>query len=645
MIRSCGKAEEIRERTSVVTNTKLRPVVLALILGILGWWSSPVVKLDNVWSDFLLTCQAKPFNGNVIALAITAEDVIDNGQERLSREFLAEILNLLDREGVKRVLLDFNLGARVTPSEEVKLKEAMKGLGPNRLAMAYEPDKILRAPASLLQYATVVDLAFTADSDGRLRVMNKYAKDSKPNPCIWLYDGTSRIGPTDLDLRLDPSSVWRFSLKETYGKKYPQGFFQDKLVVISFDRHLSKTRANLPIHGPMDRGSIIAMGTETLINRYDLRLNTTSFILFFSHLVFVCCGYLIGAQTPNTKRALWGGAWVAGLVVAISWNFSVFYGVPTRPGTNLLASSFALYFALAHRLRVIELIGGLLSGVSSPEEVWLWRLHGERPGPVVLFDAMGHIKRANAAAITEFGLVKADFGDQTSYLARHTMPNIGERCESMKWSGGSGPTVWKLDWPSNSVPLVVFTDITSQQQEISKLQLQLYRDPLTGEGNRAGFARELSVLDSEGVSDYSILFMDMNGFKAVNDTYGHEAGDILLKVASQRFRDVIGSEAVLARLGGDEFAIIVRGVGSAERLIDLRDQLEDCLAQTVDIGNCLVKVGVAVGFAWKQLSDDDTSTILRQADQNMYERKAFLKARNKSKVHAEVEEALVAVVE
>lgn len=607
-------------------STHFRPMLFTALMGMLLWLASPLARIDDVWSDFLLTCQETPVEGEVILIAITVEDVLAHGQERLSRKFLAETLNILNSAGVRRILLDFNLGSGVTPDEEQQLKAAMMALGPDKLAIAYEPDPIMRTKPSLLMHATPVDLSFTPDTDGRMRTLNNSSIELQPNPCAWLSEGKVLLESTMIDRRIAPNSVPKFDLTSVHQHKFPEGYFRDKMVVISHDRKLAKTRAQLPIHGRVDRGTIIAMATESHISGYNQRAAQADFVSMLANILLIFGGYLIGAQAPNVKRALWGIFWVVTLAITISWNLCVFYGVPSRPGTIMLTSVLALYIALAYRLKVLELIGGLLSGVLSPEEVWLWRVYGEKKSPVVLFDAMGHIKRANLAAIEAFGITTEHFKSQTSPLARQAMPNIGERSGTITLPGKTN-SIWKVDWPSNSLPLAVFDDITSHQEEIIRLQTQLYTDPMTGEANRAGFENALKNLDVESVKGYTLIFMDMNGFKAVNDTYGHEAGDILLKVAGQRFRKVIGPEATLARLGGDEFAIIIRDLRDSDSILQLRDQLEASLGAEIDIGQCTVKVGVAAGFATQSDTNEDSASVLRRADHAMYDRKAFIKSR------------------
>jgi diguanylate cyclase (GGDEF)-like protein len=124
--------------------------------------------------------------------------------------------------------------------------------------------------------------------------------------------------------------------------------------------------------------------------------------------------------------------------------------------------------------------------------------------------------------------------------------------------------------------------------------------------------------------------MDMNGFKAVNDRYGHGAGDTLLKVTSQRFRDAMSQQGSVARFGGDEFAIIVPRRLSMEETLSVREKIESTLLEKIDVGAALVQVSVAVGFAIPIDEHETTESILDRADHDMYERKKFLKSEQKA---------------
>ncbi|MBM3964468.1 MAG: GGDEF domain-containing protein [Planctomycetes bacterium] len=133
--------------------------------------------------------------------------------------------------------------------------------------------------------------------------------------------------------------------------------------------------------------------------------------------------------------------------------------------------------------------------------------------------------------------------------------------------------------------------------------------------------------------------MDMNGFKAVNDRYGHGAGDTLLKVTAQRFRDAMSPENFVARFGGDEFAILIPRRLSHEEAIAVREIIETTLIDKIDVGAALVQMGVAAGFAIPLDEYESRESILDRADHDMYDRKMFLK-RNGLAVRSRTEATL-----
>lgn len=182
-------------------------------------------------------------------------------------------------------------------------------------------------------------------------------------------------------------------------------------------------------------------------------------------------------------------------------------------------------------------------------------------------------------------------------------------------------TKFRLEWPHGSIPLAVFFDVTDQVAREEKLNSRLMTDPLTGLKNRLGFDAALQAIDLEGGADFAIFYLDMNGFKHVNDTLGHDAGDELLTVAARRFSSVVRDGDVLARLGGDEFGICVHGSITPARAQVMVDELKSSLSSPIRIKKGEVKVGVAVGFSFRMPTDISTDEVVRRADTSMYHNK------------------------
>lgn len=124
--------------------------------------------------------------------------------------------------------------------------------------------------------------------------------------------------------------------------------------------------------------------------------------------------------------------------------------------------------------------------------------------------------------------------------------------------------------------------------------------------------------------DFSIavLFIDLDGFKQVNDRFGHDAGDQVLRITAERFRSFMRGSDVLARLGGDEFAILVSQSPSDEALSVFAERIIDSMAEPISIGSEVAKVGVSIGIAVFPRDAQTVESLIRASDEAMYQAKA-----------------------
>lgn len=147
-------------------------------------------------------------------------------------------------------------------------------------------------------------------------------------------------------------------------------------------------------------------------------------------------------------------------------------------------------------------------------------------------------------------------------------------------------------------------------------------DPLSGLPNRASFHQWLTTAYAAPRHPIAVLFADLDGFKEVNDTYGHDVGDRLIRAAAAGFRALVGDEGMLARLGGDEFAVVVEGNAAVERARSLGGSFVDFLDEAFDFEGRTVKVGCSVGVAADFDGRLTPGELVRRADVAMYVAKA-----------------------
>ena len=158
--------------------------------------------------------------------------------------------------------------------------------------------------------------------------------------------------------------------------------------------------------------------------------------------------------------------------------------------------------------------------------------------------------------------------------------------------------------------------LTRQQALQDELTYRALHDPLTGLGNRAMLTERLELALAGGAPGTALLLGDLDGFKDVNDTYGHPAGDQLLIEVSRRLREVAPAHATLARLGGDEFVVLLTGDAGADAMPLARD-IVTALGRPYPIGGHLLHVTTSVGILVTE-GPVTSSDVLRDADIALY---------------------------
>jgi cyclic di-GMP phosphodiesterase Gmr len=262
---------------------------------------------------------------------------------------------------------------------------------------------------------------------------------------------------------------------------------------------------------------------------------------------------------------------------------------------------------------------------------------------LVVFDRAGSIVRMNRACEAVTGIPAADvLGSPVwdvllseadaevfrSELAGVRAVDLPQHREHL-WVGSHGNR-HRIAWTYSAVTDAAgnFThvvgagvDVTEQRRDEAALRLRAETDPLTGIPNRAAFLSALTAyLDPAVGLGCGLLFCDVDGFKAVNDTYGHGVGDEVLVGITKRLLTTVRDSDLVARLGGDEFVILLPGVGSLE-VRALASRIEQVTRRPHKTTEATIRIGISVGVRVAN-AGDDPAAVLRAADTDMYAAKA-----------------------
>jgi len=169
--------------------------------------------------------------------------------------------------------------------------------------------------------------------------------------------------------------------------------------------------------------------------------------------------------------------------------------------------------------------------------------------------------------------------------------------------------------------IALFSDITPIREHQLELERIAHYDPLTGLPNRVLLADRLQQALSQGhrqQQGVAVVFLDLDGFKAVNDQHGHDAGDALLVEVAQRMKAALREEDTLARVGGDEFVAVLAGMNAASDCESLLGRLLAAAAAPVPWGDQCLNVSASIGVALAPQDGEHPEELLRHADQAMY---------------------------
>jgi diguanylate cyclase (GGDEF)-like protein len=218
--------------------------------------------------------------------------------------------------------------------------------------------------------------------------------------------------------------------------------------------------------------------------------------------------------------------------------------------------------------------------------------------------------------------------DEFCAWLRSVPDNVRGASREMRLLAPDGEPIWTrvfAAWVYGAVPeqlVVQFEDITSQWRAQQLLSRLAHTDPLTGLANRLQVVRQLdSALSRGGNEEIGLLYVDLDGFKEVNDTLGHSAGDELLLEMADRLSASVRPRDVVGRIGGDEFVVIVDHLVDLAELEHMTERIRSAVTEDVELATGQrVRVTASIGLSTARPGESPAELISR-ADEQMYAEK------------------------
>ncbi|HRH27558.1 MAG TPA: sensor domain-containing diguanylate cyclase [Aquabacterium sp.] len=290
------------------------------------------------------------------------------------------------------------------------------------------------------------------------------------------------------------------------------------------------------------------------------------------------------------------------------------------------------------------------TGQGVPGSTLLQSAFDHSASPMVITDALDRIVMANTAFTQAVGLdTKALLGKSAELqgmapLRSSHLPGIDQSLkEGRRWSGESA--VCGHDGQVHEWWLVVsalrdergrlthhcrvFQDVEPLKAQLRQMSEQARHDALTELPNRRAFSEHLfqaMARTRRYPKTLALMSVDLDGFKAVNDTFGHDVGDLLLKQTARRLMACVRTTDVVCRLGGDEFMVILEGAGMPDEVNRIGQRILTCLSESYTLNGHHIKATPSIGGVVHHV-DESEQDLLRRADAAMYAAKHAGKSR------------------
>ncbi|WP_084244557.1 diguanylate cyclase domain-containing protein [Planomicrobium okeanokoites] len=199
---------------------------------------------------------------------------------------------------------------------------------------------------------------------------------------------------------------------------------------------------------------------------------------------------------------------------------------------------------------------------------------------------------------------------------------VGHRDGHWIWSELHGTPVFENDGNYSHMVMIV-RDVSIQKDYETKLEFYAYHDPLTGLPNRRYFQESLEKALADyhaGGDNFAVLLLDIDKFKGINDKWGHETGDAVIREFGNRLKAGIYKDDLAARLGGDEFIVLLPGVDSVRSGELVMNKIRQAMMREWQLDDTVLSVSTSIGMTMPD-EHSTLSSILKEADKAMYEEK------------------------
>ncbi|MFN3676094.1 MAG: EAL domain-containing protein [Sphingomonas pseudosanguinis] len=408
-------------------------------------------------------------------------------------------------------------------------------------------------------------------------------------------------------------------------------------LALTFDRY-RRTRPPVIVTGMIFSASVTAMhflGMRALIMprliRYDGAILAQTLVAATLFLTMSACSH---RQLRGWWRIIVPVA--LGTLGIVTLHFGVMTATTLIPGGVPMPTSGhpinRLTIARAVRAAMILIVAAMIAAAIIDRLLTDLRglTRATREGIAILKN--GRIAEVNPRLATQLGVTSAQLLDSRpedwlEALDGTALTVVEDRPVEARPRGGGDCCLeimcHEIEYRGRRAVVMVVRDLTEQRRAQRQIEFMAVHDPLTGLPNRTYFAQalETAIAQADQQGPIALLALDLDRFKAVNDLFGHAAGDMVLCRVATILTGAIGSGDVVARVGGDEFLILQRDADTSDKVQKLTQSILNAFAAEMDLSRDPMAVGVSIGVALLPQDATDADALRQNADVALYRAK------------------------
>ncbi len=629
-------------RTALASAPRHRPfLLLGLLVAALylGGWLDPI---ERNLLDLRAHLHMRPASGQLVVVAIDPASLQALQRWPWPRRYHAEVLRRLLAAGARRVAFDIDFSSSSAPQDDQALEQVLAAAGPDRVALAvhrqWVRDQIFdTAPLPRFhRHVSSASVNVQPDPEGLVRgvqTLSPWAGGSVPAMPAWLAGDIGGAAREILiDFSIDPATIPILSYVDVLDGRFDQTVVAGKAVLVGAAAIELGDWRSVPGYRALPGPLLQALAFETLIqNRALQHLNGWPIALASGLLALLAGPGFLGLPWRRGLLLLvLSGALIvigAGILQPVAaWAIDT---VAPLLGL-LLAFSVAILLRVERQARALV---GQIGALPATDDM-MRQLVDSSFDAIITFANDGRVLSCNRAAERIFGApAGAIIGDPLTAL----LPDpLSLPLEALAQAGGSRElrgraqddrrfpveaTFSRIRLDEKWVGIAILRDITERKAQQAELERLALHDALTGLPNRTLLNNRIDHAigaAKRAKLSMAVLLLDLDRFKDVNDTLGHDVGDLLLIEVGPRLQQPLRAADTVARLGGDEFAILLPGPIDLGTACGVAERIVDGLRHPFDIRGLVLEVGVSIGVALYPEHGQTGHELLQHADVAMY---------------------------